>query len=669
MKRTLRFKASARLQSILSRELVADTNVALLEFVKNAYDAEASAVLVKFDLEDRSSDSVIWIADDGEGMDLDAFAKNWMRPGFSKKSGYEPPPGRRVPVGEKGLGRLAAGRLGGVLDVYTRRSVRQPWLHAHFKWSDFNDMNVDLDAIKIPVDDEHVPDVRVSKTGTVVRISSLHSNWNRRTPGRKVAGRAETRIGRLRQDFEVLLLPLATVGSEFDITLEHNSSLPEDISGPVVAPGLDELDYAFHFQFRRIKGKWLSQVKIRRSKEIAAEVGAPRTSNEKVEPPAVALDIDFADVGPFEGSFLYAPRSASRLRELRVPLGVRVYRDDVRVDPYGENRDDWLGARAKKASRQGYAAIQPNALYGAVKITKQSNPMLVPMANREGLIENEAHDAFIAVSQGLFEAFEKIVYKELVEPNWTRLPAKLQKQAESEQAFAFMLARTAVHAVRQPVAGAGAELDRLQHVIESGDVAKNIRPELQELHDRTLAHLQRIEDIVARMLEVFDFEPEASQFNLKRTVEEVIERTAASAESQKVDVRIAGGGEEIQVDLSRDLVEHALVELTENAIHATCQGEPKGRVEIAVEEKDGCAIISVGDNGPGVPQEIERHLFVRAQSTRGHIGFGLILTRQMLRLMRGDLELASTGRDGTIFRIVLPIRSDGVGQARSDAPG
>jgi signal transduction histidine kinase len=554
-----------------------------------------------------------------------------------------------------------------VLDVYTRRTTREPWLHAHFKWSDFNDMNVDLDSIKIPIDDEHGPDVSISKTGTVVRISALHSNWNRRSPGRKVAGRAETRIGRLRQDFEVLLLPLASAGSQFDIRLEHNSSLPEDISGLVVAPGLDDLDYSFNFAFKQVKGKWVSVVKIKRSKEIASEVGARRTTSEKIPPPTVTLDIDFSEVGPFEGTFLYAPRSAARLRELRVPLGVRVYRDDVRVDPYGENRDDWLGARAKKASRQGYAAIQPNWLYGAVKITKKENPRLVPMANREGLIENDAHEAFVAISQGLFEAFESVVYDELVEPNWTRLPAKLQEKAESQQAFAFMLARTAVHAVRQPVAGAGAELDRLQQVIKSGDVAKGIRPELQELHDRTLAHLQRIEDIVARMLDVFDFEPEASHFDLRGLVEEVIART--SAESQGVDVRVAGESDEVSVELSRDLVEHAVVELAENAIHATCAGKAKGRVEFLVQEQNGKATIRVSDNGTGMPPEIEKHLFARAQSTRGRIGFGLILTRQMLRLMRGDLELVSTGGDGTVFRIVLPIRSSGAPQTRSDTAG
>ena len=670
MKRTLHFKASARLQSILSRELVADPNVALLEFVKNGYDAAASRILIRFALGAHPRDSTIWIADNGEGMDLPAFQRDWMRPGYSKKAGYKPPSGKRVPVGEKGLGRLAAGRLGGTLDVYTRPKQNVHWLHAHLQWSDFEDMMRDLDDIPISIDDEHEPEVVSAPSGTVIRISGLHLNWNARVPGRKVPGRADTRLGRLRQDLEVLLLPLTTPNDDFEIVLEHNSSLSEDKSGKVEPPTLDALDYAFDFAFKRVRSKWETTYLVRRSDAIAEETAAPAQTKGRVALPPLPLDADPAAVGDFSGSFLYAPRSATRLRQMRAPLGVRLYRDGVRIDPYGEDGNDWLGARAKKASRQGYAAIQPNALYGAVEITKAQNPNLVAMANREGLIENESYDAFLAICQGLFGEFEKIVYDELVEPKWRTLPEKRQAAAESQQAFAFMLARTAVHAVRQPASGAGAELDRLQHVIDSADLAEEgVRAELQELHDRTLAHLTRIEDIVARMLDVFDFEPEPTEFDLTGVVEAVVARMASSAQSHGVDVTVRPGAARPTVNVSRDLVEHSLTELIENAIHADREAEAQGSVEVVVEIDSGEAAITVVDDGKGVPDEIRKHLFTRTQSTRGHIGFGLILTRQMLRLMRGDVQLASTGQDGTAFRIVLPLPDDGQRESASDAVG
>jgi signal transduction histidine kinase len=668
MKRSLRFKASARLQSILSRELVADSNVALLEFVKNGYDAAANKVVVQFELGDHPRESAIWIADNGDGMDLPAFERDWMRPGYSKKATYDPPPGKRVPVGEKGLGRLAAGRLGGTLDVFTRPTARVNWLHAHFRWSDFDDMNRDLDEVKIAIDDEHEPAVTAATTGTVICISDLHLNWNARVPGRKVPGRSDTRLGRLRQDLEVLLLPLTVTDDDFEITLEHNSSLSEDKPGRVEPPVLEALDYAFEFSFKEVRKKWETTYTVRRSDTIAYETGAPALTRGRVPLPALPLDADPAVVGAFDGSFLYAtPRSAARLKEMRAPLGVRIYRDGVRVDPYGEESDDWLGARARKASRQGYAAIQPNALYGAVQISKAENRSLVAMANREGLVENESFDAFVAICRSLFAEFEKIVYDEYVEPKWRTLPEKRQAAAESQQAFAFMLARTAVHAVRQPVSGAGAELSRLQHVVESADLATNVKKELKELHDRTLAHLIRIEDIVARMLDVFDFEPEPTDLDLAALAASVVATISASAESHGVDLTVRPGSAHPIVSVSQDLITHALTELIENAIHAE-RAAVGGSVEVVVEEVDGEAILTVVDDGDGVPDEIRKHLFTRAQSTRGHIGFGLVLARQMLRLMRGDVRLVSTGADGTAFRIVLPIpHSDGGGTTGNTA--
>src|SRR5579862_6328606 len=128
----LRFRPSARLQRYLGRELISDPNLAVLEFVKNGYDAGASIVVVTFNLS--GSETELVISDDGIGMDFASFQENWMHPGFSAKSEDAPSAVRdrsisatasgprlvnRTPVGEKGLGRLAAGRLGRIMDVYT----------------------------------------------------------------------------------------------------------------------------------------------------------------------------------------------------------------------------------------------------------------------------------------------------------------------------------------------------------------------------------------------------------------------------------------------------------------------------------------------------------------------------------------------------------------------
>lgn len=656
MRKTLHFRPSARLQAILSRELVADPNVALLEFVKNGYDAHASEVLVEFELGDRARDGVIYVADNGDGMNLEGFEDNWMRPGYSEKANFVPKPGKRVPVGEKGLGRLAAGRLGETLDVWTRRSRRDPWLHAHFEWGDFEDMDRDLAQIGVPVDDQTPPDLTIAQRGTIVRIGDLRLNWDARVPGRRAPGRATTRLGRLRQDLELLLLPLAQGDDEFAITLEHNSSLPEDKSGPVEPPSLQLLDYQYDFALTKSRGSWRIRRSLRRSPAIAEETSQPSTT--KLEGDLPPILVDPAEIGTFEGTMYYAPHSARRLRELRAPIGVRLYRDGVRVDPFGDDPDDWLGARARKASRQGHAAIQPNALYGAVRLTRENNPSLVPMANREGMVENEAFESFVAICQNEFSFFEDRVFQELVEPNWTSLESKRQDEAEQQQAFAFTLARTAAHAVRQPVAGANAELDRLQGVLKRVELPAKERARLQEVHDRTLAHLQRIEAAVQKMLEVLDFNPEVEVFTLDQAVTDIVGRLRTDARSAKVKVDVEIEAPGIRVELPRDVLELALDELVQNAIHAPRPEGRAGRVEVVVDSakpKSGRQRprISVTDNGCGIPAEMREDLFVSPQSTKGRIGFGLILTRQLMRLARGDVRLASTGAEGSRFEVTL----------------
>ena len=186
-------------------------------------------MILDFALGDSARDGVLTISDDGEGMDLEEFKQNWMRPGYSEKAldDYAPPHGR-APAGEKGLGRLAAGRLGDVLNIWTRKTTSDSWLHARFSWDDFDDMNQALADVDIEIDDEGEPDTDAGSTGTVIEISDLSLNWDAKVPGRKSAGRHPTRIGRLRQDLEVLLLPLSAGDNDFEIWVTHNSTQAED---------------------------------------------------------------------------------------------------------------------------------------------------------------------------------------------------------------------------------------------------------------------------------------------------------------------------------------------------------------------------------------------------------------------------------------------------------
>jgi hypothetical protein len=221
---------TARLQRFLGRELIADPNLAIIEFVKNSYDGGASEVFVDFRLAGELEDHEIVVSDNGIGMDVDAFEQNWMHPGYSYKvdpsapavMGESPAAARqrsRVAAGEKGLGRLAAGRLGRLLDVYTRQTADDAWLHVMFDWDAFDRMDIPMRRVPVRYELGEEPADFPYTAGTAVRIRRPYFNWTHRVRGRKVAGRSDSRLGRLRQDLALLMDPFARGGEDFRILL------------------------------------------------------------------------------------------------------------------------------------------------------------------------------------------------------------------------------------------------------------------------------------------------------------------------------------------------------------------------------------------------------------------------------------------------------------------
>lgn len=656
----LYFRPAARLQYLLSEELVSDPNVAVLEFVKNGYDADATEVLIDFQLTEDPARSRIVISDNGIGMNRSEFEQNWMHPGYSEKSEAAKTSRNRIPVGEKGLGRLAAGRLGATLDVYTRKSARAPWFHAYFRWSDFNKKRKLLDEIPISWDNEAPSDPEYA-SGTILVISDLTIKWNRRPPGRRAKGRATSRLGRLRQDLEVLLLPLTAGDQEFSIFLESSSQLEEDQpeaggSGEVQPPLFKLLDYEYAFDVSCDRNdKWKIKRTVRRSPSVAQQTGERRTTRTTIPAEDLGEDIELSAAGPFSATFYYAPQSAKQFKSLRIPTGVRIYRDGVRIDPYGDPGDDWLGANERKAVRQGHAAIQPNSLYGAVQISKADNPDLKPLANREGMIGNAALDGFLALCRLEFEAFGDVIEQEYLIPKWEEQQAsKRSVEAFNSRQWAVAMTRATAHAVRQPVTSAGAELSRLRRSIDESDgITPPVRSKLRGLHDETRSHLERIDEALDKMLGFLELDPEPRMVDLVQMIDETLEVVEPHARSANIDLFDEAGADPVRVEAPAGLLEHALEEVLGNAIRAPRPKGRKGWVKVRI-SKDAPLRISVVDNGSGIPEDVQGKLFRQSVSRTGHIGVGLLINRQLMHIARSDIKLVRTDAKGTQFDLVLP---------------
>lgn len=177
------FDVSAAVIRQLGEELVTDEVTAIMELIKNSYDADADWVSVDINLKDYYPDSkkyykdsspgYIAIQDNGFGMSIDDIRNSWMRISLSKKKkfkeeGKETTKGR-TPLGEKGVGRLSTQRLGARLELFTGKEKSEKQIHVAFDWNQFKE-NTSLRSVPVHVDDFTKP---TTAKGTTLVITNL----------------------------------------------------------------------------------------------------------------------------------------------------------------------------------------------------------------------------------------------------------------------------------------------------------------------------------------------------------------------------------------------------------------------------------------------------------------------------------------------------------------
>lgn len=671
----LHFEPTARLQQFLGRELIADPNVAVGEFVKNSYDAGATEVIIDLFVNGRMRDEqAMIISDNGSGMTRLQFEENWMRPGYSAKAEATAPvkTGRskpRFPVGEKGVGRLAAARLGQELAVWTRTASNQKWLRVDFDWEKFEKANVPMRDIKVPFSLEKSPEDMPYASGTQVVIERLSIDWRSKLPGRKLAGRSDHRLGRLKEDLEVLLQPLGGV-DDFRVIIRTDDPDLNEWAG-TITPGSLQLTAGYRLRFtaqpqgESAKVSWT----IERAPSIVEATDEPASSSDQIEwvppQPIEAKDDDeeaddeevpptLVQCGAFTGEYYYAPPQVGG-EKAPVQPGVLVYRDGIRVEPYGRPDDDWLGVKAKKASRQGYAAIQPKRLSGFVSISRTDNDGLVDMSNRLGLVENDAYEHFVAICGEAFLALDKVVFKEVVEPNWEKSEDRQRAAAERAKVYTDVIVRSRVHNMRQPLQTLSQLLLALKVVVQRDDLPEDLREQLrniaQQFDDELSAAHGQVTDLLALQPDL-RFE----DFPIGAAVDSAVDRLTAMTTFRNANIVRRGSRTPI-VSGPRQSLEEGIHVVIQNAIEVDRPEGLEPVVEVRTSKSGDWLRIEVQDNGVGMSDEVRERMFEPNFSTKGGTGAGLSLAMQTLALLRGRIEVMSTGPDGTTVRIEVPTRA------------
>ena len=422
----LAFSIESRILRELGERLVKQPEVALLELIKNSYDADAASCSVTL-----ASDH-IEVDDDGAGMTLAQFTNGWMRIGTSAKEAirFSPRYGRLI-TGEKGIGRFAVRFLGRELKLvsvaHDSKQGGLTRLTATFDWLAIDDI-AELDAVRVPYTLERVADD--TATGTTLTVGVLRSGTERIDLQRVRTGSIGV-LTPLRAMLERAPLSKGKTTGTADpgFALQILPAAPDDPTGGDVAA--DILD-AFVIRAEvDLKG---DKLRLSIFRHGSAQPYLEVTDTYPNEIGRAYADLRFLPYrkGVFRGLAVDGPTARKWITD---NAGVAIFDRAFRVHPYGEAGDDWLRLSADNARnwRDPRSALvqkhypmtpavrastsenymlrlpQPTQLVGVVQVEgrriqdQDTIEGLVASADREGFVENDAFKQLWDVIRGATE--------------------------------------------------------------------------------------------------------------------------------------------------------------------------------------------------------------------------------------------------------------------------
>lgn len=395
MKKELFFKPRASLLLQLGDQLIKNENIAIVELIKNSYDADATLAKVILDDLDKPMLGKIIIEDNGCGMSLDVVENVWLEPGNAHKKSIiinkEKSALGRYPIGEKGIGRFGVHKLGRIITM-TTKSKNSNEVVVNINWENFLNAKY-LNDVKIEVI-ERKPEVFVgNKTGTVIEISKLNVSWDK-------------------TKYEELIRALQKFNSPFNKSTDFKIEIQSNMTGwlnkiltfdeikefalyhyksTITQDSKEIFTYEFlPFKNMEIAGRTKEGVHDLTDKDgNNYYTGDHKLGNIDIELYCFDRDNDIIK------KYLTADKKQFK-DYLDYNGGVYVFRDGLRVYDYGEKENDWLGLDHARFN-QPASKISNNIIIAAVSLNRIDSVSLIEKSNREGFVENAAYNEFKAL--------------------------------------------------------------------------------------------------------------------------------------------------------------------------------------------------------------------------------------------------------------------------------
>ncbi|MGY3713452.1 sensor histidine kinase [Lactococcus petauri] len=435
------------LAELLGKQNFSNKEAAILELVKNAYDAGSTKVTLEF--KNSVAGLILIITDNGEGLDTESIRNSWMHVGKSTR-GYFDNKTKRVYAGSKGVGRFALSRLGEDVEMYSKKegSVGVTW---QTDWEKaFLRLNHSLTTKGTQFIIKGLRDRWTSRSIEPLKnYLSIIYNDDRMVVEIKYGNTISEKVPRLWQE------PKIGINYVSEITLSYASDT-NCLTGVITS---DE----FKDSVSKISSKesiFSNKINKNMFDVLRKDIKLLIESDEDHEDDVLdETDFDneakelLTKLGDFTAVFYFgmAPTTQKnsdyfeyKRSRLENPYnsGIVLYRNAFSIDSF-EGTKDWLGLNDRAVSspaaathRTGSWRVRPRNLSGYVEIDKNKNKYIEDLSNRQGIVQNIYFSLLkLIIIEGIksFETFRQSIIREINDYKIKELKSKKTVPSEKQE--------------------------------------------------------------------------------------------------------------------------------------------------------------------------------------------------------------------------------------------
>ncbi len=678
------FRPRARMLVQLGDQLIKNESIALVELVKNAYDADASYVSISMENIHDQEKGCILIQDDGWGMDKETVMGVWLEPGSDFKSNIiekkERSPKGRLPIGEKGIGRFGVHKLGNEIEMITKKENGKEY-YVHINWELFTKAKY-LNEIPIPVIERTTPiDFKENESGTIIKIKRLKKQWTRgevrtikrtinalsspfesndsfktilKVPGHEdwIAGMIDwtevkkyalyyfksTIAGDSMTSLTYEFMPWDSMTKLAPIILDWNINMTLETNAD---PRLKLID-----SFKKLTNKDKEEFSL---SEDRVEIGTIAFEGYVFDRDPYILKLGIADKQGFKD---YLDSNG----------GVRVYRDNLRVYDYGEIGTDWLNLDIRRVNQPG-KRFSNNILLAAISLDRDTSKSLIEKTNREGFIEGKAFELFQNAILHVIDKIETLRFEDkrkirefygptsksepvlqLVDDLKKYVDDKIQDEPVRKHINQYLVKIEADYKIvcdnLLKAAGAGLNMSVVVHEVEKIAYEVTTVLKAENASERAIKLVEHLSSLIDGYAEIIRRSPQEKD-NIKQIIEKSLFNTEYRLKAHKVTIEKSYQyftGNNI-VKISRSLAIGAMMNVIDNSIYwLEKKGADLKKIFIGISENDKYINVIFADNGPGflLPTDSITEPFVSAKPDG--IGLGLHIASEVMNAQKGYIS-------------------------------